>query len=179
MMPARATQGGRVTFRRLAAIALIFVGASIAWSILGSSLLSRTGQFNSQLEREVQLLWGGHHRQIAPDAWIRRPGVETETVETKSPDGRVVQRRVTKPVLRSVPIVLESTRATADLDLEHRRKGLLWYATYSVNFAGAFTFRNPDAEARTVQVKFPLPAQDAPLRRLLADAQREPRCDEC
>lgn len=69
-----------MTFRRLAAIALIFLGASLAWTVLGSSLLARTGQYDGRLQREVQLLWGGPHRQVAPAAWIQRPGIETETV---------------------------------------------------------------------------------------------------
>ena len=102
-----------VTFRKLLAVALIFVGASAAWTILGSSVLQRTGQFDGRLEREVQLLWGGPHRQTAPDAWIERPSTETEIEETKSPDGRVTQRQVSKPVVRRVPLGLNSTRATA------------------------------------------------------------------
>ena len=147
--------------RRLVAIAVIFVGASIAWSVLGSSLIARTGQFDSQLGREVQLLWGGHHRQVSPDAWILRPVVETETVETKDEKGRVSRREVRKPALHSVPAALEATRATVDLDLAYRQKGLLWYATYSVAFKGTYTFRNPDNEPRELRLRFPLPAQDA------------------
>jgi inner membrane protein involved in colicin E2 resistance len=150
-----------VTVRRLVAVALIFVGTSIAWSVLGSSLIARTGQFDGQLGHEVQLLWGGQHRQVAPDAWILRPVVETETVETKDEKGSVVRREVKKPALRSIPAALESTRAAVDLDLEHRQKGLLWYATYTVAFKGTYTFRNPDNEPRQLHVRFPLPAQDA------------------
>jgi hypothetical protein len=150
-----------VTVRRLVAIAFIFVGASIGWSVLGSSLIARTGQFDSQLGREVQLLWGGQHRQVAPDAWILRPVVETETVETKDEKGRVVRREVKKPALHSIPAALESTRADVDLDLAHRQKGLLWYATYTVAFKSTYTFRNPDNEPRELRVRFPLPAQDA------------------
>jgi len=150
-----------VTFRRLAAIALIFFGASMGWTILGSSLVARTGQFDGRLEQEVQLLWGAPHRQIAPQAWIQRPGVETEVVETKETDGRILRKEVTKPVLRSVPVGLESTRATVDLDLEHRRKGLLWYATYGVQFKAAYKFQNPDEETRELRVRLPLPAQNA------------------
>lgn len=136
----------------------IFAGASVAWAILGSSVLARTGQFDSRLQSEVRLLWGGPHRQAAPDAWIERPGVDTEIEETKGPDGRVTRREVTKPVVRRIPVVLASTRATADLDLEHRRKGLLWYPTYSVAFDGRYTFRNPDTVERALRVRFPLPA---------------------
>jgi hypothetical protein len=150
-----------VTFRRLAAIALIFFGASVAWTVLGSSVLARTGQFDSRLEREVQLLWGGPHRQVAPNAWVHRPGVDIETVETREADGRVVHKKVSKAVFRSAPAALESTHATVDLDLEHRRKGLLWFATYGVAFKGTYTFRNPDSEPRAVHVRFPLPAQNA------------------
>jgi len=150
-----------VTFHRLAAIALIFAGASLAWTVLGSSLLKRAGQFDNALGREVQLLWGGPHRQIAPDAWILRPGVETETVESKDQRGAVVTRTVTKQVLKQVPMSLESTRAIADLDLEHRQKGLLWYPTYDVAFKATYQFHNPDPEARSVQVRFPLPAENA------------------
>ena len=150
-----------MTFRRLAAIALIFLGASLCWSVLGSSLVARTGQFDSRLEQEVRLLWGGAHRQVAPHAWILRPGVETEVVQTKEPDGRIVRQEVSKPVVRAVPTPLQSTRATVDLDLEHRRKGLLWYSTYSVVFKATYTFLNPDDQARDLQVRFPLPAQDA------------------
>jgi hypothetical protein len=150
-----------VTFRKLLAVALIFVGASAAWTILGSSVLARTGEFDSQLEREVQLLWGGPHRQTAPDAWIERPGTDTELEETKGPDGRITQRQVTKPVIRRVPVGVEATRAAADLDLEHRRKGLLWYATYTVAFKGTYTFRNPDSIERVMGVRLPLPAEHA------------------
>ena len=150
-----------MTFRKLAAVALIFAGASGAWAILGSSVLARTGEFDGRLEREVQLLWGGPHRQTAPDAWIERPGTNTEIEETRSAEGRVVKRELTKPVIQRVPVGVDSTRATADLDLEHRRKGLLWYATYTVAFKGTYTFRNPDAVERVLGVRLPLPAENA------------------
>jgi hypothetical protein len=150
-----------VTFRRLLAIALIFAGSSVAWTILGSSVLARTGEFDGRLAQEVELLWGGAHRQVAPDAWIDRPGTTTETEQTKTPDGRVTERQVTKAIVQRVPVGLDSTRATADLDLEHRRKGLLWYATYTVAFAGRYTYRNPDAVPRELHIRFPLPAEKA------------------
>jgi Inner membrane protein CreD len=150
-----------VTVRRLAAIAVIFMGASVAWAVLGSSLLARTGQFDGRLEREVELLWGGPHRQVAPNAWILRPGLDREIVETKGDDGRIVRREISKPVLHQVPVALEHTRAVADLNLEHRRKGLLWYATYAVAFKATYRFTNPDLEARSFAVRLPLPGANA------------------
>ncbi len=44
-----------MTVRRLAAIVLIFFGASLAWATLGSSPLARAGSFDTRLEREVEL----------------------------------------------------------------------------------------------------------------------------
>lgn len=150
-----------MTFTRLAAVALIFLGATVAWAILGSSLVARTGQFNGQLQREVELLWGEPHRQVAPQAWIFRPGIETETVESKQPDGATVRTKVERSVMKQQALVLDATRATVDLGLEHRKRGLLWYATYTVAFNGTYRFRNPDAEPRGVRVSVPLPAQNA------------------
>ena len=150
-----------MTVRRLVAIGLIFLATSLSWAVLGSSLVARSGEFDGRLEREVQLLWGRPQRQIAPNAWILRPGVDTLVEETKDQRGRTIRKQVSKKVLRTAPVRLESTRAAADLNLEHRRKGLLWYATYGVAFKGSFTFRNPDAEMRELHVRFPLPAEDA------------------
>jgi inner membrane protein involved in colicin E2 resistance len=150
-----------VTFRKLAAIAFIFFGASVAWSVLGSSLLARTGEYDAALEREVQLLWGAAHRQVAPGACVQRPGVETEIVEEKQPNGSLVRREVKKAVTRCGRIAIDSTRAAVDIALEHRRKGLLWYPTYDVSFKAAYAFRNPDAERRDLVVRFPLPAENA------------------
>ena len=150
-----------MTVRRLFAIALIFLGTSLSWAVLGSSLVARSGEFDGKLEREVHLLWGRPQRQVAPNAWILRPSIETVLEETKDPQGRAIRKQVTKTMLRQQPVLLESTRATADLDLEHRRKGLLWYATYTVAFKGTFTFRNPDAEMRQLHVRLPLPAEEA------------------
>ena len=127
-----------VSFQRLAAIATIFLGASVAWAILGTSVVARTGEFDGRLKQDVQLLWGAPHRQLAPQAWIQRPGVP-----------------------QTVPVAVDSTRATADLALEHRRRGLLWYATYTVTFTATYRFRNPDDQAREFGVRFPFPAKDA------------------
>ncbi len=150
-----------MTVRRLLAIAVVFVGSSIAWNALGASLLARTGQFDDRLENEVQLLWGAPHRQAAPTAWVLRPATETDTVESKDAEGRVTRNQVTRPTVQQTPVPLDSTRATVDLDLEHRRKGLLWYSTYSVFFRATYRFTNPDTEARELQVRLPLPAENA------------------
>ena len=58
-------------------------------------------------------------------------------------------------------IPLQSSRVEVDLQLEHRRKGLLWYATYRVIFAGTFTVANETDQTREARFDFTLPDPDA------------------
>ena len=150
-----------MTARRLAAIAVIFIGASIGWSILGVSVTARSGGMDARLEKDIELLWGSPQRQVAPNAWVSRLVEETRTVETQNAVGQVVKNQVTTTEPRAIPAPLESTEATVDLTLEHRQRGLLWYPTYSVAFKGAYTFRNPDQESRELHLRLPLPADNA------------------
>ncbi len=152
-----------MTVRRLVATSVIFLGASLAWAALGSSLLARAGGFDGRLEQEVEALWGRPHHQAGPLAQILRPGNQTEIVETTRDGAAPIRKEVTRPVVREIPLPLERTRAQVDLNLEQRRRGLLWYPTYQVAFDADYEFRNPDAETRTLRIRFPLPAEDALL----------------
>ncbi len=146
-----------MTVRRLFAIAGIFLGTSAAWAILGTSLVARSGEFESRLEQEVHALWGAPQRQVAATGWVDRPAVETEVTESKDAAGKVTRSETRKNVVRSEELTPAQTRATVDVQLEHRQKGLLWYATYDVRFRGVYHFRNPDGEPRTMRMRLPLP----------------------
>lgn len=149
-----------MTARHLLAIALIYIGCTIAWFVLGSSVVIRTGQFDHELGGDVALLWGGPHAQRAPEAWVARPRQATETVvETKA--GVIATREVSKTVIDWSPAPMAATRADVVLDLEHRQKGLLWYDTFEVAFNGSYVFENPDAVERRLRVKFAFPAEHA------------------
>ncbi|MCA9672547.1 MAG: inner membrane CreD family protein [Myxococcales bacterium] len=69
-----------------------------------------------------------------------------------------------------------STRAKAQLDLEHRRKGLLWYATYRVRFEAAYSFQNPTPCARRGQLDIVLPSRGAAYDnfRVVIDGKEHP-----
>ena len=152
-----------MTVRRLIAIVVIFLGASLAWATLGSSLLARAGEFDERLEQEVEALWGRPHRQAGPVAQIRRPENQTEIVETTREGAPPVREEVTRPVVREIPLPLQRSRAQVDIDLEQRQRGLLWYPTYTVAFDADYEFSNPDMATRTLLIRFPLPAEDALL----------------
>jgi hypothetical protein len=50
------------------AVGVIFCGSAIAWSVLGGSIVQRTGEFDQRLAKQVEKLWGGRHAQVAPHA---------------------------------------------------------------------------------------------------------------
>ena len=147
-----------MTVRRLLAIVVIFLGSTMAWFALGSSVVFRTGEFDHQLGQQVALLWGGPHVQRAPEAWIARPREATETV-VETEGGQSTRRQVTKMVTDWITAPMLSTRADVTLDLAHRQKGLLWYDTYQVGFSATYLFENPDDVERRLRVTFKFPAE--------------------
>ncbi len=128
--------------QRLLAIGFIFVCTSFAWGILGGTILSRTDSSDSRLRGRVQSVWGVAQVQQAPAA-------EFAVAADHGKRSRIVT------------VVPESSDVAAELALEYRQKGLLWYSTYKVDFGGDYTFRNPDTAARAVQFTLRFPATQA------------------
>ncbi|MGH9330226.1 MAG: inner membrane CreD family protein [Vicinamibacterales bacterium] len=151
-----------MTTSRLLAIGLICFVSAIAWFILGTSVTSRSGQFDHQLTTEVSKLWGGIQRQAAPWAAVRRPVEMTETIQEPQPSGPSITRKIKKTVTQETAIALDSSRINVDLRLQHRQKGLLWYDTYTVAFEGRYVIRNPDAVERVIVARLRFPSSDAP-----------------
>lgn len=119
--------------RYLGAVAVIFLGASIAWMILGATLAARTADSDVQQTDRLSSQWGSAQEQRAPLVLSSR---------TKA----------------AVPIT--SSRVNVSLDLEQRRKGLLWYNLYDVTFSARYFIRNDTGDNRLV-VQFFLPSSDA------------------
>jgi hypothetical protein len=150
-----------MTTPRLLAIGFIFLCSAVAWSILGSTVVGRTGQMDGRLSQEVAQLWGGQHVQVAPQATVRRPREVEEEVREPDARGRTVIRTVKRTVIDEAPFPATSSRVRVDLGLDHRRKGLLWYDTYTVAFQADYRFANPDPLEREVVVKFDFPSKEA------------------
>lgn len=145
---------------RLFAIVLIFVITTIAWSILGATVQVRTGESDGELRQEVAQLWGGRHRQVAPNAWIEEPRLVTRQVQETDDAGRPVTRTITETQFDRVPLGLEQTRVDATFHLDQRQKGLLWYDTYSVGFVASYHVRHAAAGPRHVRVHFAFPSPE-------------------
>ena len=150
-----------MTTARLLAIGFIFVCAAVAWSVLGGTVVNRTGESDMRLSQEVAQLWGGHHLQVAPQAAVRRPREVEEKVQEQDAQGRPVIRSVRRTLVDEVPFPASASRVRVGLALEHRRKGLLWYATYTVAFEAEYRFKSPDPVERDVVVRFEFPSKEA------------------
>jgi inner membrane protein involved in colicin E2 resistance len=147
--------------KRLLAIGVVFLCTAVAWSVLGSSVVIRTGESDEHLAAQVASLWGGRHAQVAPAASIGRTRETTEQVQEKDAQGQTVRREVRQTVTDWQTVPLTSSRVTVKLDLDARRKGLLWYDTYAVDFKAHYTVKNPDEVARAMQVRFAFPSAQA------------------
>lgn len=139
--------------RHIRAIIFIFICTTIAWSVLGTTIFSRTYSFDSTLRNQVASIWGAPHLQRPPTAHTSKTVLRKE--EAKEGDKNVV-RTVQHTVTRN--LALEGSQVEVNLDLEHRQKGLLWYSTYKVGFNGAFTFENTTDEEEVIfTLQFPTP----------------------
>jgi hypothetical protein len=150
-----------VTAARLVAIGLIYLCSAIAWSTLGATIVQRTGESDAALAREVAQLWGGQHVQQAPDAWFETSRQVMEKVHEQDDQGKLVIREVTRTVKDQVPVALEQSRVQVALDLDQRRKGLLWYDTYAVEFQGKYRVKSPSGQQGPLFVHFAFPSAEA------------------
>lgn len=124
-----------MTVPRLIAIVFIFACVTVAWVVLGTSIFVRTesGDLNDALDRRVKELWGTEHVQQAPVVALSA-GNSQSSVE------------------------LDSSEIDVAISIDHRRRGLKWYATYEVAFDGTYTFHNPLDELVTVTVTYEFPS---------------------
>lgn len=142
--------------KRIIAIIFIFVCASIAWAILGGTIFSRTYSLDQTAQNRVASTWGAPQNQAPPQASFTN--IHTRTEESTE-NGKKIVKKVEEAVTTTLP--LESSKVDVVLDLEHRQKGLLWYSTYKVGFAGAYGFRNTSDKEQLVRFALNFPTSQA------------------
>jgi inner membrane protein involved in colicin E2 resistance len=142
--------------KRIAAILFIWLCTTVAWIVLGETIFSRTYSSDEKLQSKVGSTWGTKQEQGPPKAFYSRN--EPRLTETESNGKKTVR---TERVLVTYELPLASTQVDVDLSLAHRQKGLLWYSTYVVRFAGVFGFSNTSSDEQMVTFSLPFPAQQA------------------
>jgi inner membrane protein involved in colicin E2 resistance len=142
--------------KRIIAIAFIFVCASVAWAILGATIFSRTYDSAASSDNRVASTWGAPQNQAPPTASFQRI---VSRKEESTENGKKIVKTINEEV--TIPLPLESSAIDVALDLEHRQKGLLWYSTYKVAFAGTYGFHNTSDKEENVSFVLNYPTTKA------------------
>ena len=141
--------------KKIGAIAIIYMFTALAWSILGTTIFSRTYSLDESLKGRVASIWGAPHVQKPPRASTTKVVTKkTEVVE----NGKNIVRSDKDYIV--APVELERSKVNVALDLEHRQKGLLWYSTYKVSFAADYQLRNT-TDVENVEFVLSLPTAQA------------------
>ena len=141
--------------KQIGAIAIIYVFTALAWSILGTTIFSRSYSLDESLKGRVASIWGAPHVQKPPRASTTKVVTKkTELVE----NGKNIVRSDKDYIV--APVELEGSKVNVALDLEHRQKGLLWYSTYKVSFAADYQLRNT-TDVENVDFVLSLPTAQA------------------
>ncbi len=142
--------------KRLFAIGFIFCCVSVAWFILAGATYKRTHAADASLKSRVAQLWGAPQAQMPPV--ITASETVTKKVESLE-DGKKIVKTVEEKLTEK--LTLDSSDLQVALKLDHRQKGLLWYATYGVDFAATYTVTNTAKVARDIDIALPFPAERA------------------
>jgi inner membrane protein involved in colicin E2 resistance len=160
------------------AIAAIFVLVSAAWIVLGGSVLHRTHSTDHDLTREVSALWGSTQTQVSPQlafVWVEEVEEKQNIEDAVTRQTRVVT--TTRRVERSKPVILDRSDIAVDFRMDHRRKGLLWYATYAVDFRGDYAYVHEDEQAGDLVLTYSFPTTQAIYSdfRFQVDGKEDPK----
>lgn len=138
---------------RIIAIAFIYVCTTIAWFSLGGVVQHRTNTQDYKLRHAVGQLWGTVQEQRAPEVYYE---VKTPRKVERARGGETVTETKMDVVSYSVP--LEGAAVDVKLELDQRKKGLLWYSTYRVGFTGVYKIKNPTDTTRLMKFRFSFPS---------------------
>src|SRR5215472_5736987 len=120
---------------RIPALFLIFALAALGWAILSGVLIERTSQSGADAQAQLGSLWGPSQTQTAP--------------QFTSGKGK-----------GAIDLPIDASAITVALQLDQRRKGLLWFSTYKVAFDGTYRVVNHGI-GNGVTFAFPFPADNA------------------
>jgi Inner membrane protein CreD len=152
--------------RRILPLAVIFACTSVAWVILGATILARTySPVSDELKSRVAASWGTEQKQSPPSASYQRAVIRTVEDDKGT-------RTITKS--ETVPLAVDASNIDVTLDLSHRQKGLLWYSTYAVAFTGDYSYTNSSGQDQNVTFALLFPASQAVYDDLVMSIDNQP-----
>jgi len=140
-----------ISWLRVVGIVFVFCIASVGWLALGVVMEGRTRSHSRDLHGSVEDLWGRAQEQRAPELrLVWQEEVEDTRValdRSKARDKSAAEQPEEPPtrlVQREQPVTPASSDIRVDLDLDHRRKGLIWYPLYGVAMDGRWSWTHVD-----------------------------------
>lgn len=110
--------------RRFFLILVIFGAVSLAWMILGTSMVRRTADLQAKLSPEMESLWGPKTIVQPAPYWAPAADAGRDASEAVAPGGSAI---------------------TAAIRHENRPKGLLWFSAFAVDFDGRYVIAADEA----------------------------------
>ncbi|MEW6081872.1 MAG: inner membrane CreD family protein [Bacillota bacterium] len=146
--------------RRILAIIAIYLATCVAWMALAVLTEHRTHSTQEELRTQVADLYGEEHHTMAPEVYYE--AARTIVDDSANSPGDMARGWNEKVVHSSrVTVVPESSDILVNLELDQRRKGLLWYSTYRVGFHGDYLIKNNTSERREYVIGFTFPTTQA------------------
>ncbi len=127
-----------MNMKKIICLIMIYALGWAGWWTLGTITAIRSNTFSGRIGPQVETLWGKRLSQEAPRFAVKVPGTE-----------------------RMKSLIPEQSLVRVDIQPDYRKKGLLWYSTYTCKFDGVYTVKNDQPVAQTVYVHFDFPAKGA------------------
>ncbi len=140
--------------KHITALIFIFICTTIGWTVLGKVTADRTSAQDRKLKAAVGELWGSKQTQHAPRLYLDT----SLQYDPDSPDSGHDFVSVYSDNDKT-PIPLDKTDINVNLNLEPRKKGLLWYATYRVSFEGEYVVSNKGDEPANYILDYQFPSR--------------------
>ena len=132
-----------MSLQKIAALIVIFVGASIAWMILGSANLIRTDESSSSLKSTMHDMYGDELTIAAPTLFKRMPKLDGDVIlknNNDDEDDEDVETVINTNNLLEEYSDLKTSDIKIDVKLDRRKKGYLWFPTFKAHFSAKYTF---------------------------------------
>src|SRR4051812_25761248 len=127
----------------------------MVWLPLGFTPLQHTGSLSGSFIGEVNALLCPPRRPGPPRATYQKQELTEETGIEQTTTGNI-KKTVQHETKFDVPVALDASDVHAQIVLEQKRKGLMWFPTYRVDFRASYAFLNDSLGAHDVQIHFPL-----------------------
>jgi hypothetical protein len=122
--------------KKILAVGAIFLMACGGWWILGTATTVRSSNIFGRLGPQVENLWGAPLVQEAPSVSAQIPGSD--------------QVRWLMPQKNDIKVAI---------DADYRKKGLVWYPTYTCSFDGSYSIANTEDVGQKIRIHFNFPAK--------------------